>query len=244
MKILNIKGTYNVRDVGGMVTTDGKILREKVLIRSGNLDKLPESSQTQLINYGVRTVIDVRNEWENEHYPNVFQGSDAVAHYNLPLIGDALSNDEAFYAKTHHYVELHELYAMYVDDCQAQIGAIVSQFAESDGTTIVHCHAGKDRTGIITGLILALVGIADKHIAHDYAETRKHIQHLLDAWRAYEESKGNDMAQFERNNTCAPETMLEMLKHVRETYGDVATYLRECSVSEDAIRQVKAKLLG
>lgn len=233
-----------MRDVGGMLTKDGATLQQKVLIRSGNLDKLPEASQKKLLDYGVRTVIDVRDEWENASYPNVFQDSDDVTYHNLPLLGDTLSNDAAWYEKTHDYTELHTLYNRYVDDCKQQIGQIVSTFAQAEATVVIHCYAGKDRTGIITALILALVGVHDSLIAADYAQSERHITHLVDEWRAYAVSKGEDMAQFERDNACAPETMLAMLAYVRETYGSVGDYLKVCGVSDDAVSRLRNKLIA
>lgn len=244
MRKLDIKGTYNVRDVGGMLTKDGATLQEKVLIRSGNLDKLPEASQKKLLDYGVRTVIDVRDEWEDASYPNVFQDSDDVIYHNLPLIGDALVNDAIWYEKTHDYTELHTLYNRYVDDCKQQIGQIVSAFAQAEDAVVIHCYAGKDRTGIVIALILALVGVGDADIASDYAESSKHITHLVDEWRAYAVSKEADMAQFERDNACAPGTILAMLAYIRETYGSVQNYLLGCGVSNDALARLRHKLIA
>lgn len=83
MRELNILGTYNIRDLDGYATSDKKIIQYGALIRAGNLDKLPETSQTELLDYGVKTIIDVRDEWEAENYPNPFEESTNIDYHNL-----------------------------------------------------------------------------------------------------------------------------------------------------------------
>lgn len=244
MPELKVEGTYNMRDLGGYITKDDDIVKHKTLIRSGNLDKLPETSQNTLLDYGIQTIIDVRDEWEAENYPNPFVSYDEVKYYNLPLIGDALSNDEGFQVDTRDYVHLNELYIKYIDRCQPQIGQIISTVSDSEMGIVIHCHAGKDRTGIIVALILSVIGIKDDEIANDYALSNQNIQHLISEWRAYEKSKGYDMEQFERNNSSLPETIIETLGHIRENYGSVGDYLRRCGLSKEQLSCLKDKFLA
>src|SRR5689334_13916500 len=76
---LDIEGGYNIRDLGGYPTKDGRTTQPHRLIRSGNLDKMSARGQQQLIDYGVKTIIDVRDEWEAQHFPNPFVQSGRVA---------------------------------------------------------------------------------------------------------------------------------------------------------------------
>src|ERR1041385_593182 len=190
---LDIEGGYNIRDLGDYPTKDGLSTQRHVLLRAGNLDKISSAAQQQLINYGVKTVIDLRDEWEAEHFPNPFAQSTTIKYINLPLIGDSLSNDAAWKAETRNYTGLHELYAKYLDHCQRQLGTIVSAIAESAFTTLFHCHAGKDRTGIVAALLLGAVGVPDAAIAEDYALSTSQITHLVEQWREYAIQHGQDM---------------------------------------------------
>src|SRR5690606_34189317 len=104
-----------LRDLGGIAVSDSYIIKANALLRSGNLDKLPKESQRHLLDYGIKTVIDLRDEWEIEAYPNVFENSDSVIYHNLPLIGDDLSNNADWQSETKHYIDLHELYIKYID---------------------------------------------------------------------------------------------------------------------------------
>jgi protein-tyrosine phosphatase len=236
---LQFEGGYNLRDLGDIPTGQGQLTRKGVFIRSGNLDKLSISAQEQLIQYGVKTVIDLRNEWECRNYPNVFAQSNQVQYRNLPLIGDLLNDDEDFKAQTENYSNLHEIYRVYLDTCQAQIGAIIGAIAESPATTVFHCYAGKDRTGIIAALLLALVEVDDALIAIDYAETNQQIAHLVEEWRTYAIKNQRDLAKLERDANAAPETILDSLSYVRENYGSVWEYLQVCGVSNSQLTQLR-----
>lgn len=241
MGYLDIRGTYNIRDLGGTIVSDSETIKNTVLLRSGNLDKLPEKSQQQLIDYGVKTVIDLRDEWEIDLYPNIFENSDAASYHNLPLIGDALSHDSDWQRETGEYVELHELYIKYIDGCQTQIGKIISTIADSETGIIVHCYAGKDRTGIITALVLASIGVDDKVIATDYALSFQNIQHLVKEWREYAIENGRDLEQLERDAGSKPETMIQVFKHIRQQYRGINQFLTNCGVSKTQLQQIRTK---
>ena len=241
---LQFEGGYNLRDLGTMPTRQGQLTSNKVFIRSGNLDKLSASAQEQLIQYGVKTVIDLRNQWECQIAPNVFAQSNRVRYRNIPLIEDGLNNNEEFEVRIESCSNLYEIYRIYLDSCQVQIGAIMSAIAESPTTTIFHCYAGKDRTGIIAALLLALVEVDKTLIAADYAETNQQIRHLVEEWRANTIKKQGDLAKLERDASAKPETILNSLSHVRENYGSAEGYLLVCGVTNNQIAQLKNYFVG
>lgn len=243
MQKLQIKGTYNVRDLGGYITEDGKTTKVGMLIRSGNLDKLPQASQQQVIDYGVRTIIDLRNEWEQRHYPNVFTVASQITYHNLPLLGDALTNNEAWQAVKDDYVERHELYIKYLEWHKSQIATIITTIVNADSATMFHCHAGKDRTGIITALLLSIVGICDTAIAQDYSLSSSEIAHLIAEWREYNLKNGHDMAQFERDVVSKPQTIMSMMAYIKETYGTTAAYLQSCGVLDSTLTKLHQKFV-
>jgi protein-tyrosine phosphatase len=237
---LDFEGGYNVRDLGDYPTKDGHSTQQHVLIRAGNLDKLSAVSQQQLIEYGVKTIIDIRDEWEAVNFPNPFAKSGIVTCLNLPLIGDNLSNNVTWKAETHNYSALDEPYTKYLDHCQRQLGAIVSAIAESGFTTLFYCHAGKDRTGIVAALLLGTVGVPDAAIAEDYALSARQIAHLIKQWREYAVQHGQDMQQFERDAASNPETMVNMLEYLTRRYGSVANYLYVCGVSDSQLEHLRS----
>jgi protein-tyrosine phosphatase len=108
---------------------------------------------------------------------------------------------------------------------------------------LFHCHAGKDRTGLIAGLLLSLANVAPGIIADDYALTRQYIAPLVEIWREEAIGRGQDMKKFDRDNAADPRTMLETLKHLDENYGGAENYLRASGVSQAKLDSLKAVLV-
>lgn len=242
MTKLTIEGTYNVRDLGGIPTQDGRTIKPKTLIRAGNLDNLSDEAQTYLLDYGVATVIDLRDEWEAHDYPNVFQQSVKVAYHNLPLVGDTIQ-DDAWKAQTANFTELQEWYRHYVDNCTDQVSAMLNTIAHAKTGIMFHCYAGKDRTGIIAALLLSALGVSDEAIATDYSLSRAEINHLFEDWLAYAIAKERDIAQIEKDAASDPETILTMLAHLREQYDSIEKYLKHIGISSETIQLLQRKFV-
>src|SRR5258706_15220588 len=211
---LHLEGGYNIRDLGGYPTEDACSTQKGILLRSGNLDKISVAAQQQLIDYGVKTVIDLRDEWEAEHFPNPFAQSKIVTYLNLPLIGNNVSRNATWKAESQNYTALSELYTKYLEHCQSQLGTIVSTIAESTFATVFHCHAGKDRTGIVAALLFGAVGVPDAAIAEDYALSASQISPLIRQWREYALQHGQDLTHFERDAASDSATMTTMLDYL------------------------------
>lgn len=240
---MTIDGTYNVRDLGGLPVEGGGVTRRRVLIRAGNLDKLPAASQTSLIEYGVKTIIDLRDEWEVKDYPNVFANSEMITYLNLPLIGEQTLDSDTWQIWKDKATPLHDIYISYVEHCQRQIGTIIRALAVSTPTAIIHCYAGKDRTGIITALVLAAIGVPDAYIAEDYSLSHAQIGHLIETWRQYALENNIDMKQIERDASSDAETILKTLEHIRSHYGSIANYLVACSVTDTHLASIRSRFV-
>ncbi|MCQ3929755.1 MAG: protein-tyrosine-phosphatase [Chloroflexi bacterium] len=242
---LTVEGGFNMRDLGDYPTQDGRVLLSRKLIRSGNLADVTPSAQQYLIDYGVKTIIDLRDEWEVEQFPNPFAQSTAVRYLNLPLIGKTMSqaDNPIWKVEAKNYTVLHELYAKYLDRCQNQIGTIVTTVAESTFAILFHCFAGKDRTGIITALLLSAMGVQDDIIAEDYALTGSQITHLVTLWRDDALQSGEDMQDFERDMGSNTDTMLGMLGYLKQQYGGAVNYLYRCGVSEGQLERLQTQCI-
>lgn len=243
MRHLTVEGSYNVRDIGGYPTQDGHYTRWRVFVRAGNLDKVSPVGRQQLLDFGVKTIIDIRDEWETQKFPDVFAQSASVTYLNLPLIGNSLSNDAQWKTTTQTYELLDELYVTYLDHCQSQVRAIVAAIAESKPPTLFHCHAGKDRTGLVAALLLGAVGVPAAVIAEDYAETTLQIATLVAQWRDDALKQGQDIQHFERAVAAASETMISTLNYLQEQYGGVTNYLQHCGVAHSQLGQLQTHLV-
>ena len=168
------EGCLNARDLGGLTTVDGRRTRPAALIRSDTLCRLSPVGRAALIAHGVRTVVDVRfpSEIERDDPAHPFRdGPDGVLYLNRPTnVGHTAEEEAAMVAGIRAAESRLELNVIDLDANRAGFASIATAIARAPaGGVVVHCHAGKDRTGIAIALVLSLVGVPDETIAADYA---------------------------------------------------------------------------
>ena len=151
----------NVRDLGGLPTHDGRRTRWGAAIRSDSLDRLTSAGWRGLQAYGVRTVIDLRNEIERDAEPYTC---------DVTVVSTAIEDDTDtdFVARWRPFSSPH-YYRAALDRWPTRTAAAISAFAHArPGGVVVHCGLGRDRTGLVTLLLLALARVAAEDIADDY----------------------------------------------------------------------------
>lgn len=239
-RFLQLEGTLNVRDLGGYPTTDGRWTRWRYLVRADNLDQLIPVAQQQLLDYGVALVIDLRTSKELIAYPNLLAGSSEVVYYHLPLYDDELIE------RLDEWETLADCNRLTLEICQPQILTIFEAISDSnsDRAILFHCASGKDRTGLIAGLLLDLAGVPHELIAEDYSLSAGYLEPRITRWRQAAKNSGKDMLRFELEVSSDPNTMLDTLGYLQNQYGGTANYLTEsCGVSSRLVEQLRANLL-
>lgn len=235
---------YNVRDIGGYETAGGQT-RYRAVVRADNLCNLSEEGQAALAEYGVRTIVDLRGPWEtpSDSSPFARQGaySDVITYLNLPLI-DADDLGEAAFEKAG---SVADSYRHMLDTYMEPIAAIMTAIARAPrGAVLVHCHAGKDRTGLVVAMMLELMGVARETIAEDYSLSDTYLKPLYAQWLE-NVSENADQVVVERlrqNALCAPDTMLNTLSYLDERYGGVREYLLAAGVDCDDLERICRRL--
>ena len=235
---------HNVRDVGGYVTSGGGITRWRALLRADDLCRLTPAGQAELAAYGVRTVIDLRSPSELAAAPHPYADPtgdrDSPAYHPLALFDE---DDAAAWSLLEATQNNGEFYCGVLDLFQHRVGAVVRAVAEApQGGVLVHCFAGKDRTGIVTALLLALADVPRETIAADYALSDSYLQPLYEELMAGVE----DPAERERRAqeyTSLPEAILAILDHLDARYGGVEAYVREAGVSDDQVDRIRRRLV-
>jgi protein-tyrosine phosphatase len=235
---LELAGAYNVRDVGGYPTVDGKQTRWRRLMRADSLHRLPEESQRALIAYGLGTVIDLRRPSEAAREPNVFAGSAEVRYHNLPLLPDEDLEAAERAARTPG-----DLYTIFVDGYQPQIRSIMAALAEAEAPALVHCYVGKDRTGTVVALALGAAGVPHEVIADDYALSEWPLAPLMAEIRARLVQLGLDVERFDRLTPAPREAMLATLAHLDARYGGVTGYLRAIGLTAEQVGGLRRLLV-
>lgn len=235
---LPLAGTYNVRDVGGYGTADGRRTRWGALFRADSMHRLPTEVQADLVGSGLRTVVDLRREPEVAAQPNVFATSPDVRYLHLPLLPDRPAERPPG--------SLEELYRSILRECQPQLRRVLAVLAEPEALpALVHCTAGKDRTGLIVGLLLALVGVPRQTIAEDYALSATYlVGHYLVEARERALAGGHDWEQYQGYLVCPPELMLRTLDHLDERYGGIDRYALAIGLVEREIDALRDALVA
>lgn len=166
-RLLDVPGTYNLRDTGGYAARGG-VTRWRRLLRSDALHQVDDAGRAVLADLGLGVVIDLRGEDERAAQPSALDG---LGHRTvlLPIEnGSSTSVIEAF--------DLAAIYAEFVEGHGPILTAAVRAIAAAGDTpTLVHCAAGKDRTGLTVALALTAVGVDREDVVADYEASGPHL---------------------------------------------------------------------
>jgi len=228
----------NVRDLGGLTTADGRRVRPGALVRSDQLCRLSDGGRAALLAHGVRTVIDLRTPAEVERDPDPIWHEHGVDYVLIPQQSEQLWRELDPVARTRAQRD-----SAVLDRRAEQIVAMARVVAHAvPGGVLIHCLAGKDRTGVAVALLLALVGVSEADIAADYTLSVANLAHELAA--ALEAAPDDEArARLERSYDARPETMLATLAHLRTRHDGAKEYLTRAGLSDADIERIRARLL-
>jgi len=148
------EGCVNVRDLGGLPTADGRTVRFGALVRSDHLDRLTAAGWRALWDHGVRTIVDLRDP--DERQPDISPRPPGLATSEIPL--EDLS-DTAFWQEWRRFCCTPLYYQAFLDRAPDRVAAVVRAVADAEpGGVVVHCGHGRDRTGLVTLVLLSLAG--------------------------------------------------------------------------------------
>lgn len=225
---------HNARDLGGLPTPDGPT-RPGRIVRSDDLGRLTAAGRQALFDYGITTIIDLRGPVELRKTPPPL--ADHSGYRNLSFLNETAAEDRRFDTVADTYIWL-------LDAMAARVGVILQAIAGAPpGGVLVHCFAGKDRTGLVSALLLSTAGVYRDGIAEDYALSHMGLQPLLDEWLAAE-SDSRAREDMKRRFPCHPETMVAVLDHLDERYDGVDRYLLAIGVDARTQEGLRERLLG
>jgi protein-tyrosine phosphatase len=231
----------NVRDLGGLPAADGTVTRRGAVVRSDSLDRLTGDGWRALEAYGVRTIIDLRNDIERDAEP--YTCGCAVVHVPVEDDTDREFVDEWRPFSTPHYYAA--ALARWPERAAAAVRAVARAGA---GGVVVHCGMGRDRTGLVSMLLLALVGVAPETIADDYALSAGGRPLDIDALLSTPSRvNARSRRQLEEDLATERRRREQLSDHdaILATLAtlDVAAYLRHAGVDERDLSAVRERLL-
>jgi protein-tyrosine phosphatase len=258
---INLEGLANLRDVGGLPTTDGGKIAPGRLLRSDNLQTLTPSDIEQLLGLGLTDVVDLRSDYERASTgPGPLAQTDVRRHElslfreQMPGVGEekpdvrpeVLPEEALPWVDLEPSVELGNpvasVYFSYLVDRPDSIIAALRAVAYAPGAALVHCAAGKDRTGTVVSLALTLAGVEREAVVADYAASSERVQQVVDRLLASPTYADNLRGRPIESHLSRPEAMATFLDHIDQNHGGVEALLSQMGWTEEDTAQLRTKL--
>ncbi|MDT0303641.1 tyrosine-protein phosphatase [Streptomonospora wellingtoniae] len=229
----------NFRDLGGHATLGGGRIRPGVVFRSDALDRVDSADMCTLEQAGVRRVIDLRTSFERESRPDRLpEGADHVV---LDVQGDHSTGADLVRVLTEPGRArtvfgdggatrfMHEVNRVLVsaEDARAGYAAMVRHIAAGPGASVVHCTAGKDRTGWAAALLLEMLGVPRETVFADYLASNDRLVRIRELTREACERSGVDPAIVAPMTECRRAYLEDSYAEVERVFGTFDDYVRD-----------------
>jgi protein-tyrosine phosphatase len=236
---LILEGAFNVRELGGLVIHAGQRTSAGQFLRADSLHALSPASQSKLLEYGLKTVIDLRTSKEILQEPNPFFHHENVRCVHISLFETIMQNQN-----TDTMSSLESIYIAALDHCQPAIRGVLETLATSQSVTLFHCTAGKDRTGIVSALLLANAGVSSEVITQDYSLTEELAKPMLERLLREAVKNGLDKESYSQLLTSKAATMQATLWYLEARFGSIEGYLKDgLGLEQETLDALRLKML-
>lgn len=229
-------GCFNVRDLGGLPVSGGGRIRSGAVVRSDSIDNLTPAGWSALQSYGIATVVDLRNGHERAADAGPRPVGLTTVHVPLDDVDDV-----DFWARMHREERDGSplYYRPFLTHKPERVAAAVTAVARADpGGVVVHCAGGRDRTGLVTVLLLAVAGVPAGPIAADNEASTARLPPLFAKLGMADETAEIQTA-LDRHHTTIHAEITGLLDLV-----DVDTYLRSAGVTDADLHALRQRLVG
>lgn len=262
---LVLENLHNTRDLGGFPTLDGGVTSFGCFIRSEAPCNLSDSDLDALKAYGVTTLIDFRGEDEQQNRPNELSAQPWITFYSLPLHNAAAQGRPPRSTPPEGGPPMGQMpsdwgvqYIQMADSSQKWAVDVLTIAAQCQGVLMYNCTTGKDRTGLMTAMLLSIAGVPERDIVADYCTSMVYLEPVYEKIRsgkiilgpppgAGDDNKREKLGRLILNPEffkTPPEAMETLLRHLDNAYGGVMGYLSKIGVTDRIISDIRAKFIS
>jgi protein-tyrosine phosphatase len=237
-----LEGCFNFRDLGGYPSRDGRTVRWRRMFRADGLQALTEADVATLQNdLHLQEIIDLRSTAELTTDGRGRLAETEVGFHHVPFFDGSPKEQQTMPAD----MTLGQMYLGLIDRAKKPIARSIQVLAETpvDRSAVYHCAAGKDRTGVLSALLLALLDVDENLIIADYALSQESMDDVIERLNSL---RGYDDVWHElppETLHAKPETMRDLLANIHERWGGVVGYAREAGVSDATIELLRERSL-
>jgi protein tyrosine/serine phosphatase len=244
---LSWDGCLNVRDLGGHPTIDGHETRYGRIVRADSIRQLTDAGWRALVDYGIRTVVDLRGHHELRDDPPRELPVDVV---HAPFME---TNEEEWReiereidasraAAPDFPTSTRDVYLIFLEHFRANAAGSLRAVARApEGGLVIHCVGGKDRTGLLCAFVLHLAGVAIEDIAADYALSEERLRPRHEMWLAEAESEA-EREWIRRVSRTPAEAMAGVFSDLERRCGGVRAFLRGGGATDEDLELAAARL--
>lgn len=237
---LPLEGSDNTRDLGGYPIEGGWKTASHRLIRSDSLAELTDDDIKKLREYGVGCCIDFRTPDMCQRCPSALENVGGIAYYNIPIDDHMVHGDQNAFDR---YEDMGDLYIEILEQNRQELRtALLLILQHSDQATIYHCTAGKDRTGVLSMLLLELAGVPEDVILADYQVTEYYMASKFARMR--EILLQNRLSLPEYCFSSSSDQLKKAMSYLHMQYGTVEEYVRDIGMTDRECKRLALLLRG
>ena len=256
--VLPVKSVRNPRDLGGYIGFGGHKIKSHRLLRTGNISKIIPKDEKFLLDYGLTKIIDLRSPAECKANPD--QNIPGVDHYEFPLSVDDNTGGNGLDMSIDFEHYRHDQYAGFYTMCQRYHDHVSNKFSQNsisqiinliaattEGSVLYHCSEGKDRTGLVTVILLYILGVDLETIRQDYLYSNL----MLNDYRKVRDEqfkRAGENDKFRANmrilGSVANAYFDTSLITINENYGDIDSYIvKQLGIDEQMQEKIRENYL-
>lgn len=242
MRTLLWDGCCNIRDLGGLPTEDGSETQFRGVVRADNVTQLSDQGWQALSDYGVSRIVDLRYEEELEAGRSHRDGIEVVHAPLAPELAVFDEIDKVLAGVTEPVAWRRGNYLAILERLSPNFATAVSAVAGArEGTVLIHCAGGVDRTGLVVALLLRVAGVGIDTVAADYAESEQSWAPLVAEW--LDSAPDEDERSKRRLLAVMPAAaMREVLVEIDRRHGSAEGYLLEAGIEREDLARVRHRL--